>query len=146
MKAEFYPRTDKAQLFALGYLARRSPHARGSAVDVGLIPATLSSVPPPNPTRPLKDCTAPKGERFEDGTIDLGTGYDCLDALANTSNALVGAAARQNRLTLRSALQAVGFRAYAREWWHFELTNEPFRDGFDFEVTAAPSSNAAPTR
>jgi len=33
MKAEFYPRTDKQKLFALGYLATRSAHSRGSTVD-----------------------------------------------------------------------------------------------------------------
>src|SRR3974390_1145448 len=125
MKAEFYPRTDKRELFALGYLARRSPHSRGSTVDAGLVPAGSSSAPPPNSAQPLKACTSPKGERFEDGTIDFGTGYDCLDALANTSNAVVGAMARRNRQMLKSSMQGAGFRSYAREWWHFELSNEP---------------------
>src|SRR5947207_6882050 len=80
MKAEFYPRTDKENLFALGYLARRSAHSRGSTVDVAIVPAALSSAPP-NPSQSLKACTSPKGERFEDGTLDFGTGYDCLDVL-----------------------------------------------------------------
>ena len=137
MKAEFYPRTDKAKLFALGYIARRSGHSRGSTVDLGIVPADLSSAPPSDPAQPLKACTAPKGERFEDGTIDFGTGYDCLDVLANTS-ADVGATARSNRQTLKSAMQAAGFRPYAREWWHFQLGNEPFDHGFDFEVAARP--------
>ncbi len=147
MKAEFYPRTDKEKLFALGYLARRSAHSRGSTVDVGIVPTAFSSAPPPNPSQPLKACTTAKGERFEDGTIDFGTGYDCLDVLANTSNALVGTIAQRNRQTLRSYMQGAGFRPYAREWWHFELINAPFdRGGFDFEVSASPSSNARPTR
>ena len=147
MKAEFYPRTDKENLFALGYLARRSAHSRGSTVDLGLVPSGFSVAPPPAPAQPLKACTSPKGERFEDGTIDFGTSYDCLDVLGNTSNALVGAIARQNRQTLKSCMKAAGFRPYAREWWHFELVNEPFHhDGFDFEVSAAPSSNEKPTR
>jgi D-alanyl-D-alanine dipeptidase len=137
MKAEFYPRTDKARLFALGYIARRSGHSRGSTVDLGIVPADVTSTPPPNPAQPLKACTAPKGERFEDGTIDFGTGYDCLDELANTS-ADVGAAARSNRQILKSAMQGAGFRPYAREWWHFQLNNEPFDHGFDFEVVARP--------
>jgi zinc D-Ala-D-Ala dipeptidase len=145
MKAEFYPRTAKASLFALGYLARRSPHSRGSTVDLGIVPIALKSAPSP-PSQPLKPCTSPKGERFDDGTIDLGTGYDCLDGLAATSSALVGSTARRNRQTLKSSMQAAGFRPYAREWWHFELGNEPFGSGFDFEVSAAPSSNALPTR
>src|SRR5271155_3074430 len=137
MKAEFYPRTEKQKLFALGYLATRSAHSRGSTVDLGIVPAGTSSAPPPDPAQPLKACTAPKGERFEDGTIDFGTGYDCLDVLANTSNALVGGIALRNRQTLKSYMAKAGFRPYAREWWHFELINEPFRQGFDFEVSAS---------
>jgi zinc D-Ala-D-Ala dipeptidase len=141
MKAEFYPRTDKEKLFDLGYIARRSAHSRGSTVDLGIVPADFSSVPPQTASQPLKACTLPKGERFEDGTIDLGTGYDCLDVLATTSNASVGAAALQNRKMLKSTMKAAGFRPYAREWWHFELIDEPFgREGFDFEVAASPSS------
>jgi zinc D-Ala-D-Ala dipeptidase len=147
MKAEFYPRTDKDKLFAQGYIARRSGHSRGSTVDVGIVPVDFSSAPPPNPTQPLKPCTSPRGERFEDGTIDFGTGYDCLDVLATTSNAAVGAIGRRNRQTLKSYMQGAGFRPYAREWWHFQLINEPFDGGgFDFEVSASPSSSAQQTR
>jgi D-alanyl-D-alanine dipeptidase len=139
-KAEFYPRTDKARLFPLGYLSRRSAHSRGSTVDLGIVPSAVASAPPPSP--PFKACTSPKGERFEDGTIDLGTGYDCLDVLANTSNALVGAGARRNRQMLKSLMERAGFRPNGREWWHFELINEPFdREGFDFQVSAAPSAS-----
>lgn len=147
MKAEFYPRTDKDKLFAQGYIARRSGHSRGSTVDVGIVPVDFSSAPPANPTQPLKPCTSPRGERFEDGTIDFGTGYDCLDVLATTSNAAVGAIGRRNRQTLKSYMQGAGFRPYAREWWHFQLINEPFDGGgFDFEVSASPSSSAQQTR
>jgi D-alanyl-D-alanine dipeptidase len=147
MKVEFYPRAEKKKLFALGYLARRSAHSRGSTVDLGIVPSAFSFAPPPNPSQPLKACTSPKGERFEDGTIDFGTGYDCLDVLGNTSNALVGETALHNRRMLKSYMAAAGFRPYAREWWHFELINEPFnRHGFDFEVSASPSSNERPTR
>jgi D-alanyl-D-alanine dipeptidase len=142
MKAEFYPRTDKERLFDLGYLAKRSAHSRGSTVDLAMIPIAFSSVPPPKPSQSPKACTSPKGERFEDGTIDFGTGYDCLDVLANSSNPLAGQIALHNRQTLRSYMKAAGFRPYAKEWWHFELVNEPFnRDGFDFEVSASPSSS-----
>jgi zinc D-Ala-D-Ala dipeptidase len=145
MRGEFYPRTDKQKLFALGYLATRSAHSRGSTVDLGLVPSTFS-LPPPNPLPALKACTLPKGERFEDGTIDLGTGYDCLDVMGNTSNPSVGEVALRNRQLLKSTMAKAGFRPYAREWWHFELVNEPFRNGFDFEVSAAPSSSQEPAR
>ena len=133
MKTEFYPRTDKEDLFALGYIARPSAHSRGSAVDLAIVPTPFSSAPPPGPSQSPKACTSPKSERFEDGTIDFGTGYDCLDELAGTSNA--DATALHNRQMLKSAMQGAGFRPYSKEWWHFELVNEPFReDGFDFEI------------
>jgi zinc D-Ala-D-Ala dipeptidase len=141
MKTEFYPRTDKEKLFILGYLARRSAHSRGSTVDLGIVPADFSFAQPPNLSQLLKSCTLSKGERFEDGTLDFGTGYDCLDVLANTSNALVSGVALHNRQTLKSYMEKAGFRPYAREWWHFELVDEPFHAGFDFEVSAPPSSN-----
>ena len=70
--------------------------------------ALFSSAPPPDPSQPPKACTAPKGERFEDGTIDFGTGYDCLDVLANTSNALVGGIARDNRQMLKILHEGCG--------------------------------------
>jgi D-alanyl-D-alanine dipeptidase len=148
MKAEFYPRTDKQKLFALGYLAMRSAHSRGSTVDLGIVPISFSFSPPhPLPDlKTLKSCTLPKGERFEDGTIDFGTGYDCLDVLGSTSNASAGEVARRNRQTLKSYMVKAGFRPYAREWWHFELINEPFNRGFDFDVSASPSSTEQPTR
>jgi D-alanyl-D-alanine dipeptidase len=76
-----------------GYLAADPQPARGSTVDLAIVPTAFSSAPPPNPSQSLKACTSPKDERFEDGTIDFGTGYDCLDALANTSNARAGGTA-----------------------------------------------------
>ena len=45
MKAEFYPHADKEKLFALGYLAKRSAHSRGSTVDLGIVPTAFSSAP-----------------------------------------------------------------------------------------------------
>jgi D-alanyl-D-alanine dipeptidase len=114
-------------------------------VDLGIVPSDFSLPPPPKPSQSLKPCTAPKGERAEDGTIDFGTGYDCLDVLASTSNAAVGETARHNRQMLKSCMKDAGFRPYFREWWHFELVNEPFHGGgFDFEVTAPPSSSERP--
>ncbi len=146
MKTEFYPRTDKRKLFALGYLAPRSAHSRGSTVDLGIVANTFSAATPPTAPQSLKACTAPKGERFEDGTIDLGTGYDCLDVYGSTSNARVGETALRNRQALKSYMKRAGFRPYSKEWWHFELVNQPFnRNGFDFEVSASPPSSGRPT-
>jgi zinc D-Ala-D-Ala dipeptidase len=147
MKAEFYPRTDKEKLFSLGYLAKRSAHSRGSTVDLGIVPIAVSSAPPAAPSQPLKSCTAPKGERFEDGALDFGTGYDCLDVMASTANSDVSETAQRNRQMLKSAMEAAGFHPYSKEWWHFELANEPFhQDGFDFEIHPSPASAKTPAR
>jgi D-alanyl-D-alanine dipeptidase len=140
MKPQFFPRTDKAQLFALGYLSLHSRHPRGSTVDVGIVPADLPAPPAYDPAAPPKPCTAPKGERFEDGTIDLGTGYDCLDPLASTAGPKVGREAASNRALLKALMRRFGFRPYWREWWHFELVEEPFpQRSFDFPIVARGS-------
>ena len=36
-KEEYYPRVDKAKVFELGYVAKKSGHSRGSTVDLTLI-------------------------------------------------------------------------------------------------------------
>ena len=137
MKPEFYPATDKSALFSLGYLSARSAHARGNAVDLGIVPASLHSVPAFDPSAALKPCTAPKGVRFEDGTLDFGTGYDCLDPQASAGHANVSRQARANRLLLRRAMQRHGFRPNGREWWHFEYVADTVPlQSFDFPVMA----------
>ena len=144
MKAEFFPNSAKAQLFALGYLATRSAHSRGSTVDLGIVPADLPALPGYDPAVPLKPCMAPKGERFEDGTIDFGTGYDCLDPLASTANPGIGRDAASNRMLLQDLMRRFGFKPYAREWWHFELAGEPFpQQSFDFPIVAHVPPQAA---
>ncbi len=135
MKVEFYPETEKGQLVALGYIAARSTHSRGSTVDLGLVPAGLAAPPPWNGNVPLTPCTGPKGDRTEDGTVDLGTGFDCFDARAHFAFQDIGAAARANRAILRDAMVRQGFVPYDREWWHFRLAHEPYPNRvFDFPI------------
>lgn len=135
MKAAFHPRVAKQKTRKLGYISGRSAHSRGSTVDL-----TLVKMPPrPGETyRPggtLKDCTA--ATRFDDGGLDMGTGYDCLDPRAHTKSPLVSAAALSHRRRLVAAMARHGFRNYRREWWHFTLNGEPFpKRAFDFPVTA----------
>jgi D-alanyl-D-alanine dipeptidase len=134
MKGEFFPRVDKARFFELGYLAKRSRHSRGSTVDLAIVPIELKEAPPYQPPTKNVSCFAPKGERFEDGTLDFGTGQDCLDVTSSFANNDVGKVAKDNRAFLRDAMIAVGFQPYNKEWWHFELKNEPFNTEFDFEI------------
>ncbi len=46
----FYPNTDKRELFTLGYIAARSKHSTGTAVDLTLIPLGAPA-PSPRATR-----------------------------------------------------------------------------------------------
>ena len=76
------------------YLARRSRHNTGGAVDLTLV-------------------------RLRDGRrLPMGAGFDDLSPRAHTLNAR--GRALENRLTLRRAMERFGFASYWREWWHFE--------------------------
>ncbi len=141
MKPEFYPRVDKSTLFADGYIAERSGHSRGSTVDVTLVALPPAGSAPYTPGQPLVDCTAPQGIRFADDSIDMGTGYDCFDPLANTEDPRIGGEEAKNRRLLLDALTEQGFVNYDKEWWHFTFrpadSGEPYPDTyFDFPVRA----------
>ncbi|MFG2720040.1 M15 family metallopeptidase [Streptomyces sp. NPDC048416] len=128
MKAEFYPRVDKSRLFADGYIAERSGHSRGSTMDLTIV--ELPAVPsgPYRPGQPLAPCYAPRGERFPDNSLDMGTGFDCFDTLAHTDDPRIQGVQRANRQFLKHTLEARGFVNLPEEWWHFTYRPEPFPD------------------
>jgi len=135
MKREFYPRVDKRDLFSEGYIARRSGHSRGSTVDVSLVRLPGRRQERYRRGERLADCAAPAEQRFRDDSIDMGTGYDCFDALSHPFNGRVHGVQRANRLRLRRAMLGAGFKGLPTEWWHFTLRTEPFPDTrFDFPV------------
>jgi zinc D-Ala-D-Ala dipeptidase len=85
------------------YIARRSRHNLGSAVDLTLVR--------------LSD-----GKRLRMGRYDaLGPGAHTFDAKG---------AVLRNRLALKSAMERFGFTNYWREWWHYEhrLTGTTYLD------------------
>jgi D-alanyl-D-alanine dipeptidase len=131
MKAHYYPHIDKKNLFDLGYLAKKSSHSRGSTVDVSIIRVggTLLSE--------LKERNFLDGRAFTylaDGTLDMHSHFDLFDESSWHDSALVGQEAAKNRNYLRAKMQAQGFNSYDKEWWHFELINEPFPNMyFDFD-------------
>ena len=138
MKAEFYPRVDKRRVFAEGYIAEKSGHSRGSTVDVTLVRLPPGPQERYRPGDRLKDCAAPRSRRFRDNSIDMGTGYDCFDPLSHPYNARVKGVQRRNRLLLRRAMLAQGFKGLNTEWWHFTLRDEPYPETFfDFPVSRA---------
>ena len=147
MKAEFFPRMNKNEFFARGYLSSHSAHSRGSTVDLGIVPSAVRAPPTFDAAIPLVPCTAPKGVRFDDGTIDFGTGYDCLDALARTNNPDVSKQAQLNRLLLQHVMRQHNFKPYSREWWHFKLSDDPFPGrSFDFPIVARNTAQAKAAR
>ncbi|MFD2181613.1 M15 family metallopeptidase [Rhodoplanes azumiensis] len=112
----FSPAIHKSQQFALGYIAKRSRHSLGIAVDVGLVRADEPDLPTPREAGP---CDGPFAQRARESSLDMGTAYDC-SAAASATAARVAPAARANRDRLVGALAAEGFRNYRLEWWHFD--------------------------
>ena len=138
MQAEFYPRVDKSTLFDLGYIASRSGHSRGSTVDLAIRRLDQEHATPWSAGGQLADCTLPEGQRFDDGILDFGTGYDCFDVKAHHGAEGIDPGATANRATLAGVMAKNGFRRYNEEWWHYTLANEPFPDTyFAFPVTTA---------
>jgi D-alanyl-D-alanine dipeptidase len=141
MKGEFYPRVDKSTLFTDGYIAEKSGHSRGSTMDLTIVKLPAKSTRPYVPGEPLVRCYEPQGTRFPDNSIDMGTGYDCFDTLAHTLDPRITGVQLENRLKLKGAMEAAGFRNLPEEWWHFTLNNEPYPDTyFDFPIARASLS------
>lgn len=86
-------RSNRGDLLRDGYIASRSRHNLGAAVDVTLT-NLVSGV-----------------------DLDMGTRYDLFGYAAHTANAR-GLVAR-NRQLLRQAMERHGFESYDKEWWHF---------------------------
>jgi D-alanyl-D-alanine dipeptidase len=106
-----YPRVDKKDFFALGYVAERSGHTRGSAVDLTLVDAQTCQ------------------------ELDMGTVFDFMDPRSHIAAQGLTDQQEANRAILRDAMMASGFEAYAFEWWHFSLRQEPYPETyFDFSV------------
>ena len=111
MKASHYPNINKSHFFELGYLARKSGHTRGSAVDLTLVD-------------------------FKTGKeLDMGTIFDFLDEKSHFPYQGFSREVLENRALLRSVMMDAGFEPYDKEWWHFRLKNEPYPTTyFDFDV------------
>lgn len=88
-------RVGRTDLLDDGYIARRSRHNQGVAVDLTVV------------------------ERASGRELDMGGAFDEFSAVSHTANA-TGAVAR-NRAVLLEAMEAEGFVNYANEWWHFSL-------------------------
>jgi D-alanyl-D-alanine dipeptidase len=110
-KTDYYPNVDKSELFALGYIAERSGHSRGSTLDVTMINLRTGA------------------------EVDMGSRYDLFDPISWPASTAVSKAAQANRMLLQDTMIKAGFRPLKEEWWHFTLEEEPYPETyFDFVV------------
>jgi len=100
-------RIGRQGLLDSGYIALRSRHNLGAAVDLTLID--------------LASGTA----------LDMGTPIDALTPAAHTANA--SGTPLANRMRLANVMEAQGFAPYSEEWWHFSYP-VPNPQPFDFVV------------
>ena len=109
-KIKFYPGYTRRELFELGYIAERSSHSRGSAVDLTLVNSNGTE-------------------------LDMGTIFDFFHERSHTNSPAISAHHRRNRELLKSVMEKHGFKNFAKEWWHFSLVTEAFPgQSFDFDV------------
>ena len=114
MKQYCYPELKKDVLFPLGYIAEHSGHSRGSTVDLTLF-----------------DMTTEK-------EVDMGGTFDYFGQLSHPDYKKITKKQYQNRMILREAMLAHGFKPLVEEWWHFTLKDEPYPDTyFTFPVSEA---------
>jgi D-alanyl-D-alanine dipeptidase len=130
MQKEFYPNLQKKQLFEQGYVMAKSGHSRGSTVDLTIINTPSAKQAEYSPAKPLIACYAAYLQRFKDNSIDMGTGYDCMDTSAHSDNTKINTVAFYNRTMFRAIMEKYGFKNYEKEWWHFTLVNEPYPEQY----------------
>jgi zinc D-Ala-D-Ala dipeptidase len=88
-------RVNRPDLLTNGYIASRSRHNLGLAIDCTLI------------------------ELDSGRELEMGTPFDTFSADAHTANAT--GIAVVNRQKLKVAMEAEGFVNYDQEWWHFSF-------------------------
>lgn len=123
-KSHYYPRVNKADVFELGYVAKRSSHSRGSTVDLTLIKGNQKLHEIQEKERTLLDGYTIK--LLDDGSVDMGSSFDLFDKASHVENNLIEEQFTAMRTYLQTVMEKHGFKNYAEEWWHFTLKNEPF--------------------
>jgi D-alanyl-D-alanine dipeptidase len=110
-KARFYPNIDRAEMFSNGYVASRSGHSRGSAVDLTIY-------------------------RLDTGElVPMGGRHDLMDERSHHDAIGVSDQEAENRRRLCFIMEDSGFERYEYEWWHYVLADEPYPDTyFDFAI------------
>lgn len=130
----YNPAFPKTELFRLGYIATHSQHSTGAALDLTLVDLAADNSAAFDPAKTYADCTASENVRAPEGSVDMGTGYDCTDVKGHTAARSITPAQRRWRNLLTASMAKQGFVNYSKEWWHFSL---PGAGGpaYDFPIT-----------
>ena len=88
-------RVNRPDLLKDGYIASRSRHNLGLAIDLTMIDLATGR------------------------ELEMGTPFDTFSSAAHTANATGSVAA--NRQQLKAAMEREGFVNYDKEWWHFSF-------------------------
>ncbi len=114
MKQYFYPELEKQELFKKGYIAKKSSHSRGSAVDLTLLDMKTGK------------------------ELDMGSPFDLFSEMSHPDSKEVTEEQYENRMLLQNVMVRNGFVPIDCEWWHFFLENEPYPDTyFEFPVSSS---------
>src|SRR3974390_2880441 len=70
----FNPAYDKRDLFRLGFIAHRSEHSTGAALDLTLVDLTADNSAAFDPNKTYADCASSAEQRAPEGSGDMGTG------------------------------------------------------------------------
>jgi D-alanyl-D-alanine dipeptidase len=89
-------RVGRQDLIRNGYIASRSRHNLGLAIDLTVVDARSGTA------------------------LDMGTPFDTFSPAAHTAHA--GGTTLENRLRLKRLLESEGFVNYDQEWWHYSYS------------------------
>lgn len=110
-KKKHYPNIDRGEMIAKGYVAARSSHSRGSAIDLTIYDLNTGDM------------------------IPMGSDFDFMDCRSHHTSESVTVSEAKHRKLLRAIMTESGFEPYENEWWHYLLKDEPYPDQyFDFPI------------
>ena len=111
-----YPNIKREELLSKGYVAAKSSHSRGSAVDLTLYSLKTNEI------------------------LQMGTCFDFMDVKSHHTCKDVSKEEYENRQLLCGLMTRHGFVPFENEWWHYNLKKEPYPETyFDFPLSGSSS-------
>lgn len=92
---KFMPNINPAELVKLGYVAEKSSHTLGRAIDMTLIDLATGK------------------------ELDFGSPFDYFDKKSWTADTSISKEAQKNRKMMLEVMTQGGFVNFNQEWWHF---------------------------